>query len=69
MTFKCTNFDINRNVFEDYIPYSDSFVPKIRYDRKEHAIDLIAVYCTDEYWRFFNYMEYMRHTDHGDIYT
>ena len=31
--FRCRsnvpNFDININVFEDYIPYSDIFVPKI----------------------------------------
>ena len=28
MSFKCTNFNINKNVFKDYIPYSDSCVTK-----------------------------------------
>ena len=36
-----------------------TFFP-IRYDNKEHATDLIAVYCTDEYWEFFfKHMRYM----------
>ena len=73
MPFKCTNFDINRNVVKDYIPYSDSFVPKIPFSqfgtttRNMQQIWLPCIVLMNIRGFFFQTYEIHAAVDHGDI--
>ena len=69
--FKCTNFDINRNDFEGYHPYSDSFVPFSQFGTNTRNMQQIWLPCDVLIIRgvIFQIYGVYAAVDHNDIYT